>query len=63
MVMTFWVGHFTHYVTAYGSLGALIGVMIWIWLSAIVVLAGAELNAALAMNCRFSAAETEPAWL
>ena len=47
MVMTFWVGHFTHYVTAYGSLGALIGVMIWIWLSAMVVLAGAELNAAL----------------
>ena len=40
MVMTFWVGHFTHYVTAYGSLEALIGVMIWIWLSAMVVLAG-----------------------
>ena len=29
----------------YGSLGAVIGFMMWIWISAIVVLLGAELDA------------------
>ena len=29
----------------YGSLGAVIGFMIWLWISAIVILLGAELNA------------------
>lgn len=36
---------FGSYNKTYGSLGAMIGFMIWIWLSAIVILLGAELNA------------------
>ncbi|MBE9606908.1 YihY/virulence factor BrkB family protein [Acetobacteraceae bacterium H6797] len=42
---TFYVGRFGNYDATYGSLGAVIGFMTWIWLSAIVVLIGAELNA------------------
>jgi membrane protein len=42
---TFYVGRFGNYDATYGSLGAIIGFMTWIWLSAIVVLVGAELNA------------------
>ena len=36
---------FGSYNTTYGSLGAIIGFMIWIWISIIVVLVGAKLNA------------------
>jgi membrane protein len=39
-----YVGNFAHYDKTYGSLGAVIGFMMWIYLSAVVVLAGAELN-------------------
>ena len=37
----FW--HFQH--KTYGSLGAIIGFMMWMWLSIIVILVGAKLNA------------------
>ncbi len=40
-----WLGHFAHLDRTYGPLGAVIGLMLWIWLSAIIVLGGAELNA------------------
>jgi len=39
-----YVGQFGHYDRTYGSLGAIVGFMTWIWLSLIVVLFGAELN-------------------
>jgi membrane protein len=39
-----YVGNFAHYDKTYGPLGAAIGFMTWIWLTAMVVLAGAELN-------------------
>jgi membrane protein len=39
-----YVGNFGHYDKTYGSLGAVIGFMMWIYLSTVVVLAGAELN-------------------
>lgn len=39
-----YVGAFAHYDKTYGSLGAVIGFMMWIYLSAVVLLAGAELN-------------------
>ena len=40
-----YVGQFGHYEKTYGSLGAVIGFMVWIWFSALAILAGAELNA------------------
>jgi len=44
MGLSWYVSNFGHYERTYGSLGAVIGFMTWLWLSAIVVLAGAELN-------------------
>ena len=43
-LFSLYVGNFAHYDKTYGSLGAVIGFMMWIYLSAVVVLAGAELN-------------------
>jgi membrane protein len=44
---SFYVAHFGRYDQTYGSLGAVVGFMTWIWLSMIVVLFGAELNSEL----------------
>jgi membrane protein len=45
IAFSWYVSHFGSYNKTYGSLGAAIGFMTWIWLSATVVLVGAELNA------------------
>jgi membrane protein len=44
-VFSWYVGAFAHYSVTYGSLGAVVGFMTWMWLSVIVILLGAELNA------------------
>jgi membrane protein len=43
-LFSLYVDNFGHFNKTYGSLGAVIGFMIWIYLSMLVVLAGAELN-------------------
>ncbi len=45
MLFSWYVANFGSYNETYGSLGAVIGFMTWIWLSSIVVLVGAEINA------------------
>ncbi|WP_293369300.1 YihY/virulence factor BrkB family protein [Phenylobacterium sp.] len=42
-----YVGHFGTYDRTYGSLGAIVGFMTWIWLSLTIVLLGAEFNSEL----------------
>jgi membrane protein len=44
---SWYVANFGSYNKTYGSLGAAVGFMTWIWISAIIVLVGAELNAQL----------------
>ncbi len=44
---SYYVSNFGSYNKTYGSLGAAIGFMTWIWISVMVVLLGAELNAEL----------------
>jgi membrane protein len=44
LAFSWYVGNFGHYNRTYGSLGAVVGFMTWIWLSVVVVLFGAELN-------------------
>jgi membrane protein len=44
---SWYVANFNSYNRTYGSLGAVIGFMTWIWISSIVVLTGAEVDAAL----------------
>ena len=41
---SFYVAHFGSYNKTYGSLGAAVGFMTWIWISVSIVLIGAELN-------------------
>ncbi len=51
----FYVGHFAAYSALYGPLATLIGLMMWFFISAYVVLFGAELNAALDREWRRNA--------
>jgi membrane protein len=43
-LLSWYLGSFAHYDKTYGSLGAGIGLMMWLWMTAIVVLVGAEFN-------------------
>jgi len=43
-LFSWYLGNFANYNATYGALGAVIGLMMWMWLSSIVVLLGAELN-------------------
>jgi membrane protein len=45
MTFSWYVANFGNYNETYGSLGAVIGFMVWTWLSVSVVLLGGELNA------------------
>jgi membrane protein len=45
MVFSWYVANFDSYNRTYGSLGAAVGFMVWLWLSMVVVLIGAEVNA------------------
>jgi membrane protein len=47
LAFSYYVADFGSYNKTYGTLGAVIGFMTWIWISSIVVLMGAELNAEL----------------
>jgi len=42
---SWYVNNFTHFGVTYGSLGAVIGFMLWAWVSVMVLLIGAEFNA------------------
>jgi membrane protein len=45
LAFSWYVANFGNYNATYGSLGAVIGFMIWMWLSTTIVLLGAEINA------------------
>jgi membrane protein len=44
-LFSWYLTNFANYNATYGSLGAVVGLMIWLWISTVVVLLGAELNA------------------
>ena len=44
VAFSFYVGNFGSYNETYGSLGAVIALMIWQWLNATILLIGAEIN-------------------
>lgn len=44
-LFSWYLARFANYNATYGSLGAVIGLMMWLWISTVVVLLGAELNA------------------
>jgi membrane protein len=43
-LFSWYLGNFANYNATYGALGAVVGLMMWMWFSTIVVLVGAELN-------------------
>ena len=43
-LLSWYLAHFANYDATYGSLGAAIGLMMWLWISTIVILFGAQLN-------------------
>lgn len=45
-IFSYYVSHYAAYSATYGPLGAVAAIMMWLWVSAYVVLFGAELNAA-----------------
>jgi membrane protein len=51
-LFSLYVGNFAHYDKTYGSLGAVVGFMMWSWLSNLVILAGAELNSEVERQAR-----------
>lgn len=47
VAVSYYLSNFANYNATYGTLGALIGFMVWTWISVIIVIVGAELNAEL----------------
>ena len=47
LLFSWYTAHFGSYNKTYGSLGAAVGFMTWIWISTIVILIGAKINAEL----------------
>ncbi len=65
-LLSYYLANFADYDATYGSLGAAIGLMIWMWMTTIVVLVGAELNSEIEGHARGvgrieSAARQDPA--
>ena len=46
-LLSLYIGHITTFDATYGSIGAVVGVMLWFYISAYAALLGAELNAQL----------------
>lgn len=47
VAVSFYLANFANYNATYGTLGAMIGFMVWTWISVIIVIIGAEINAEL----------------
>ncbi|HWB48897.1 MAG TPA: YihY/virulence factor BrkB family protein [Stellaceae bacterium] len=59
-LFSWYAANFGSFNKTYGSLGAVIGFMMWIWLSAIVVLAGGKLNAEIEHQTARDSTEGRP---
>lgn len=52
VLFSFYLENFANYNATYGTLGALIGLMVWVWISVIILIVGAEINAELEHQTR-----------
>jgi membrane protein len=50
VLLSIYVAHIASYDASYGPIGAVVGVMMWFWVSAYAILLGAELNAELELQ-------------
>lgn len=60
LAFAFYVRNFGSYNETYGALGGVIVLLTWLWLSAFIVLAGAELNAELEHQTRIDTTTGQP---
>ena len=60
MLFSWYVATFDSYNRVYGSLGAGIGVMVWLWISAVIVLLGGEVNAEMEHQTARDTTEGKP---
>jgi membrane protein len=60
LAFAFYVANFGSYNETYGALGGVIVFLIWLWISNIAILLGAELNAELERGRRIEAGEVAP---
>ena len=51
-LLSWYLSNVANYNAIYGSLGAVVGLMMWMWVTTIVVLVGAELDAQIAERAR-----------
>jgi membrane protein len=58
---SFYLSHFANYEATYGSLGTVIAFMVWIWISIITLIVGAEIDAAIERGTPDVARATERA--
>ena len=57
---SFYLQNFADYNATYGSLGAVVGMMLWIWISVIILILGAELNAEMEHQTAVDTTTGEP---
>jgi membrane protein len=60
-LLSWYLSNFANYGATYGSLGAAIGLMTWMWMSAIIVLYGAELNSEIERQATLGIGAGKPA--
>ncbi|MFN3548398.1 MAG: YihY/virulence factor BrkB family protein [Mesorhizobium sp.] len=60
IAFSFYLQNFADYNATYGSLGAAVGFMLWIWLSAVILIVGAELNAEMERQTARDSTTGEP---
>jgi membrane protein len=59
-LLSLYLSNFANYDATYGSLGAAIGLMMWMWMSAIIMLCGAELNSEIERQAAPATSMTRP---
>ncbi|MEK9279733.1 YihY/virulence factor BrkB family protein [Bradyrhizobium sp. ISRA442] len=59
-LLSWYLSEFANYSATYGSLGAAIGLMMWMWVSAIVIMFGAELNSEIERQTRRTTGQPKP---
>jgi membrane protein len=60
LLFSFYTANFGRYNETYGTLGAIVVAMLWLWLTALVIIGGAELNAELERQTRRDSTTGEP---